>query len=60
MSRNRHTFRLHLMKCVREQGENEFPKPYEHDIRTPLNGIIGLLKIDETHFEDKSTDTGKS
>lgn len=24
-----------------------------HDIRTPLNGIIGLLKIDETHFEDK-------
>lgn len=24
-----------------------------HDIRTPLNGIIGLLKIDKEHFDDK-------
>lgn len=24
-----------------------------HDIRTPLNGSVGLLKIDEDHFEDR-------
>lgn len=24
-----------------------------HDIRTPLNGIIGLLKVDEAHFDDQ-------
>ena len=23
-----------------------------HDIRTPINGIVGLLKIDEAHFDD--------
>ena len=25
-----------------------------HDIHTPLNGIIGLLRVDETHFDDKA------
>lgn len=24
-----------------------------YDIRTPLNGIIGLLNIDEAHFDDQ-------
>ena len=24
-----------------------------HDIRTPINGIIGLLNIDEAHFDDQ-------
>lgn len=24
-----------------------------HDIRTPINGIVGLLKVDESHFDDK-------
>ena len=26
-----------------------------HDIRTPLNGIIGLLEIDEAHAEDHAS-----
>ena len=25
-----------------------------HDIRTPINGIIGLLNIDEAHFDDQA------
>ena len=35
------------------EAKTEFLQRMSHDIRTPLNGIIGLLKIDETHFEDK-------
>ena len=35
------------------QAKTDFLSRMSHDIRTPLNGIIGLLKIDETHFEDK-------
>lgn len=31
----------------------EFLNRMSHDIRTPLNGILGLLKIDEQHFDDK-------
>lgn len=41
------------MRCVLKAGQNEFLSRMSHDIRTPLNGIIGLLKIDEIHFEDK-------
>lgn len=33
--------------------KNSFLSRMSHDIRTPLNGIIGLLKIDEDHFDDK-------
>ena len=36
------------------EAKTEFLQRMSHDIRTPLNGIIGLLKIDETHFEDKA------
>lgn len=33
--------------------KTEFLSRMSHDIRTPLNGIIGLLKIDEEHFDDR-------
>lgn len=35
------------------QAKTTFLLNMSHDIRTPLNGIIGLLKIDEAHFDDK-------
>ena len=35
------------------RAKTDFLSRMSHDIRTPLNGIIGLLKIDEAHFEDK-------
>lgn len=35
------------------QAKTNFLSRMSHDIRTPLNGIIGLLKIDEMHFENK-------
>lgn len=34
-------------------AQGSFLARMSHDIRTPLNGIIGLLKIDEDHFEDQ-------
>lgn len=33
--------------------KSDFLARMSHDMRTPLNGIIGLLKIDEAHFDDK-------
>ena len=34
-------------------AKTSFLSRMSHDIRTPLNGIIGLLKIDETHPDDQ-------
>ena len=34
-------------------AKTDFLSRMSHDIRTPINGIVGLLDIDEVHFEDK-------
>lgn len=47
------------MKALAEKAEaanktkSLFLSNMSHDIRTPLNGIIGLLKIDEAHMENQ-------
>ena len=49
--------RIQLEKAVKEakranEAKTNFLRRMSHDIRTPLNGILGLLKIDESHFDD--------
>ena len=34
------------------RAKTDFLRRMSHDIRTPLNGLIGLLDIDEGHFDD--------
>lgn len=46
------------MKILAEKAETAnkaktlFLANMSHDIRTPINGIVGLLKIDESHFDN--------
>ena len=35
------------------RAKTDFLSKMSHDIRTPLNGILGLLEMDERHPEDK-------
>lgn len=35
------------------KAKTNFLRRMSHDIRTPLNGIIGLLDIDMSHFDDR-------
>ena len=35
------------------QSKSDFLSRMSHDMRTPLNGIIGLLQIVDRHFDDK-------
>ena len=44
--------RRNLALAKANAAKSDFLARISHDIRTPLNGIIGLLHIDETHFDD--------
>ena len=39
-------------------AKTRFLSRMSHDIRTPLNGILGLLKIDEMHADDRNLVNG--
>ena len=44
--------RRNLALAKANAAKSDFLARISHDIRTPLNGIIGLLHIDETHFDN--------
>ena len=53
------TQRADEMKALAEKAEvankakSRFLANMSHDIRTPINGIVGLLKIDEANFDNE-------
>lgn len=52
-----HIYAMKIEKTAQEAkaanlAKTSFLSRMSHDIRTPLNGIIGLLKIDENHPDD--------
>ncbi len=57
------TKELEYQRTLRETAEearrasaakSNFLSRMSHDIRTPINAIVGLLKIDEAHFDDQA------
>ena len=50
------TIALESEKKANKSKSDFFLSRMSHDIRTPLNGIIGLLKIAEKHFDDRESD----
>ena len=45
--------KLQKAAVAANRAKSTFLFNMSHDIRTPLNGIMGLLKIDKDHFEDR-------
>lgn len=53
-SKNKELKQAVLQAQKANEAKSNFLSRMSHDIRTPLNGIIGLLKIDEAHFNDNA------
>ena len=53
------SFRLKMTSALHEaeeasQAKTEFLSNMSHDIRTPINGIMGMLDIAEANFDDQA------